>query len=619
MMDEIKENSFRPSSQSADIGSTHAEEILVRLGPGRILYCGCVRPTLFAALRLHGCNVHVHGLENCPDGPMQTAQMELIGHVASRMTIDTIVVDRQLLACSSDIASLFVSLHAIRSRFLVVLPEVVALPVTAPNPSATTREGIEQAAIRAGYRHNPGSVDVADFERYNLAMQDRPMWFEVISDEVLANWPLERLAAERDLHMDMTRECGPRSDAHLVRYALAAEWIRPGDAVLDCACGLGYGTAILAAHSMGSSFLGVDIDAGSIAYAQENFAQYLIDYRLSSATKLDFIADRSVDMVVSFETLEHLDDYSAFLAEVARILRPGGRVVVSVPNLWIDETGRDPNPHHLHVFDFERCRDALARHFQIEARYAQSAPGGTKLIDAERQLRRLPLPGDESVTDTEWWIVVASNGPYDGGAVRSIRPSHIPPVARIPTGSIGEDDGDRTLPSDPFRHQFATDLIAAHLRNGMTRLVDRNEAAALESFRAGIDSAVCALCSCVAGNRLNARTVDFANLGEFGRLAAQCVLAVNALPYFRRSPGLFWRSVNAERLESLAGVWAAQDNYARCAANVTRLQIEVEHLKSELERQRANSTIRALLPVRVREVLLIILPRIFWRLLGRKR
>lgn len=69
----------------------------------------------------------------------------------------------------------------------------------------------------------------------------------------------------------------------------------------------------------------------------------------------------------------------------------------------------------------------------------------------------------------------------------------------------------------------------------------------------------------------------------------------------------------------MAVVWIAQDNYARCAANVTRLQIEVEHLRSELERQRANSTIRALLPLRVEEVLLIILPRIFWRLLGRKR
>jgi 2-polyprenyl-3-methyl-5-hydroxy-6-metoxy-1,4-benzoquinol methylase len=615
MMDDINQDSFRPSYQSADIGRTHAEEILVRVGPGRMLYCGCARPTLFAALRLHGCNVH--GLEYCPDGPMQTAQMELIGHVASKMTIDTIVVDHQFLAGSSDIVSLFVSLHAIRSRFLVVLPEVRALPVTVPDPSATTREDIEQAAIRAGYRHNPGSFEVADFERHNSAMQERPMCFEVISDEVLANWPLERLAAERDLHMDMTRECGPRSDAHLVRYALAAEWIRPGDTVLDCACGLGYGTAILAAHSMGSRFLGVDIDAGSIAYAQENFARYPVDYRLSSATKLDFIADRSIDMVASFETLEHLDDYPAFLAEVARILRPGGRVLVSVPNLWIDETGRDPNPHHLHVFDFERCRDALARHFQIEARYAQSAPGGTKLIDAERRLRRLLLPGDESVSDTEWWIVVASNGPYDGDA-RSIHPDHPHPVARISTDPIGEEDSDRTLPSDPSRRQFATELIAAHLLNGMTWLANGNEAAALESFCTGIDAAECALCGCAAGNGQDALTVDFANLGEFGRLAARCVLAVNALPYFRRSPGLFWRSVNADRLESMAGMWAAEDDYARCAANVTRLQTEVEHLRSELERQHANSTIRALLPLRVKEVLLEILPRIFWRLFGRK-
>lgn len=594
-----------------------AAEILSAVGPGKMLHYGCTGPDLIRALHKLGGNAF--GYTEDYAGQTETGFDDKIVATLPTMPVDSLIVDNRITMRCRDLTLLFRSLRPLIGRSLVVLSGESSGECGRLEPAPMDRTDIERAALAVGFRRHPAAFEVADFERNNHIWNNRPAFFETIPQPVLDAWPLERLVAERDLHMDMTRECGPRSDAHLVRYALAAEWIRPGDAVLDCACGLGYGTAILAAHSMGSSFLGVDIDAGSIAYAQENFAQYLIDYRLSSATKLDFIADRSVDMVVSFETLEHLDDYSAFLAEVARILRPGGRVVVSVPNLWIDETGRDPNPHHLHVFDFERCRDALARHFQIEARYAQSAPGGTKLIDAERQLRRLPLPGDESVTDTEWWIVVASNGPYDGGAVRSIRPSHIPPVARIPTGSIGEDDGDRTLPSDPSRHQFATDLIAAHLRNGMTRLVDRNEAAALESFRAGIDSAVCALCSCVAGNRLNARTVDFANLGEFGRLAAQCVLAVNALPYFRRSPGLFWRSVNADRLESMAVVWAAQNNYARCAANVTRLQIEVEHLRSELERQRANSTIRALLPLRVKEVLLIILPRIFWRLLGRKR
>jgi len=46
--------------------------------------------------------------------------------------------------------------------------------------------------------------------------------------------------------MDMTREVGPRADAHTVRYSLAAQWVRAGDTVLDCACGLGYGSAILA-------------------------------------------------------------------------------------------------------------------------------------------------------------------------------------------------------------------------------------------------------------------------------------------------------------------------------------------------------------------------------------
>jgi protein-L-isoaspartate O-methyltransferase len=56
-----------------------------------------------------------------------------------------------------------------------------------------------------------------------------------------------------------------------VRYALAAEYVRPGDRVLDCACGLGYGTAVLAALSRGGEFLGMDLDAATAEYAQANY------------------------------------------------------------------------------------------------------------------------------------------------------------------------------------------------------------------------------------------------------------------------------------------------------------------------------------------------------------
>jgi SAM-dependent methyltransferase len=232
---------------------------------------------------------------------------------------------------------------------------------------------------------------------------------------------MQWLLANRDLHMDMSREFGPRSDAHMVRYAQAAEWVRPGDTVLDCACGLGYGSAILAARSPAARVIGVDIDPESVAYAQRHFGgRYGIEFIASSGTDLASMPDNSVDMIASFETIEHVDDYHALIAEFERVLKPDGRIVASVPNLWVDDTGRDPNPHHFHAFDWEKFRAAFETGFIVEARYRQEAPGGFKLHKAARALKRCPL--DTREPDTEWWLLVASVDPLANQAPYSGHP-----------------------------------------------------------------------------------------------------------------------------------------------------------------------------------------------------
>lgn len=323
---------------------------------------------------------------------------------------DCIVIEASSMADHGALVPQFDALRGVPHRFMVVRFEDLRTLLLSSR-DFSSRASWEDAAIAAGYRRAPQAVSVDGYcGECNSPQVPALLEFERIPAEGLAARPMEKLLADRDLHMDMSRESGPRSDAHMVRYALAASLVRPGDTVLDCACGLGYGSAILAAQSRGSRFIGIDIDPESVAYASAHFSgQYGVEYMAASATDLTCIETASIDLLVSFETIEHLEDYTLFLEQAARVLKSDGRIIASVPNLWVDETGHDPNPYHFHAFDYAKFRDALAARFLVEDRWAQAAPGGFKLWESPRTLVRLPL--DAPANDTEWLILAASSDP----------------------------------------------------------------------------------------------------------------------------------------------------------------------------------------------------------------
>ncbi len=84
------------------------------------------------------------------------------------------------------------------------------------------------------------------------------------------------------------------------------------------------------------------------------------------------LEDASVDVVVSFETIEHVTDPLAFLRECARVLAPGGTLIVSTPNRPVYSPESKHNPFHQREFDRAEFLDLLKPHFGVTHLYGQT-------------------------------------------------------------------------------------------------------------------------------------------------------------------------------------------------------------------------------------------------------
>ncbi|MBL7749096.1 MAG: class I SAM-dependent methyltransferase, partial [Chitinophagaceae bacterium] len=150
-----------------------------------------------------------------------------------------------------------------------------------------------------------------------------------------ANWTGERL--ETFVFNESTIE-------HLHRYAIACG-LAAGKTVLDIACGEGYGSYLLAAKA--ASVTGMDIDNTTIKKATQKYPKENLRFTQATAEKIP-AADAQFDMVVSFETLEHLEDHDTMIKEIKRVLKPGGLLVISTPDKKNYSDKRNyKNPFHL--------------------------------------------------------------------------------------------------------------------------------------------------------------------------------------------------------------------------------------------------------------------------------
>lgn len=161
---------------------------------------------------------------------------------------------------------------------------------------------------------------------------------------------------------------------HLHRYALA-QVLASGKRVLDVACGEGYGTYLLAEKA--KSVVGVDLDVTAIAHARVKYSLPNLEYLQGNCTSLP-LDDGSVDMVVSFETLEHHAEHEAMMLELRRVLSPTGVLLISTPDRRNYSDDRSyVNPFHVHELYADEFRQLVLRYFPHADFYGQGIVYGS--------------------------------------------------------------------------------------------------------------------------------------------------------------------------------------------------------------------------------------------------
>lgn len=423
----VTEAGMTPQALTSGERTQLVAQVLSACGNGKLLHIGLPDPELLRAFLMAG----VQAYNTCPGTASQELNSSLRGRFVewdggalpfSDESFSTVLVTN-----GSDLG---LSLERLAADAVRVSERNIFLYLDTSSESSTkeARKAWEMIFFDNGARKHPAYYRVNDYQSLEHEQGKIAIPLEKLPREAALLYPLEALKEERDLHMDMTREPGSRSDGHIIRYMLASRYVRNGDRILDAACGLGYGAYTLFNCSDASSILGVDGSNYAIKYAEMNFSAVNPQLAFKEGwlpEALNDIPDNSIDFITSFETLEHVPDPVGLMAEFYRVLSPSGRIVLSVPNDWSDETGEDPNPFHFHVYTWDRIVKELEKDFILESAYAQTADQYKPKINNSHEWAvgiREMYEVDTATLQTndpscEWCVLVGMKSPALGSSV----------------------------------------------------------------------------------------------------------------------------------------------------------------------------------------------------------
>ena len=162
-----------------------------------------------------------------------------------------------------------------------------------------------------------------------------------------------------------------RREFHLDRYSFAATRIeKRGCSTAPVAPATGF--ELLCEQGRAAHVIGVDIAPASVDYARQNHGVGSVVYLCASADRLP-LADGSVDVLTSFETIEHVPDDRGLIEEFHRVLRSNGQLIISTPNQWPLEDA----PFHVREYDRKAFVELLELRFHCEQLFNQNSGSST--------------------------------------------------------------------------------------------------------------------------------------------------------------------------------------------------------------------------------------------------
>ncbi len=196
---------------------------------------------------------------------------------------------------------------------------------------------------------------------------------------------------------------------HLARYCFA-EPLAQGKRVLDAGCGVGYGARRLSGPA--ATVFALDNSSEALRHGKRTYSG--VEFVQGDCTKLPF-QEASLDLVLAFEVIEHLNSWPRLIREAARTLTPSGIFVVSTPNRTYYSCSRDePNPFHTHEFDYAEFRAALVETFPHCVVFFQNhAPAIAFTHGNSKQARTYFEAAENDPTTAHFFVAVCSQSPLD--------------------------------------------------------------------------------------------------------------------------------------------------------------------------------------------------------------